>query len=129
MLVIREETREDANAIRHVNEQAFCGVEEDDIVEKLCLRQALILSLASPYADQAGGHILFAVVTIESGCSSFPAEALGPMAILPRFQRRGIGSQVVRAGLDKCYRANRQVVVLGHPDYYPRFGFVPAKLR
>ena len=127
MLVIREETPEDANAIRHVNEQAFGDVGEADLIEKLRLRQALIFSLVATYEDQVVGHILFTPVTVESECSSFTAVGLGPMAVLPSYQRKGIGSQLVHAGLQECQHLGHEIlVVLGHPDYYPRFGFVPA---
>lgn len=73
------------------------------------------------------GHILFIHVTIESRGTSFTAVGLGPMAVLPAHQRKGIGLQLVRAGLEECrLLGHEDVVVLGHPDYYPRFGFVRA---
>ena len=76
------------------------------------------------------GHILFSPVTIESKGTSFEAIALAPMAVLPAYQRKGIGSQLVRAGFEECRRLGHEIiVVLGHPDYYPRFGFVPAKQK
>jgi len=128
MLTIRKETPEDAIAIRYVNEQAFSSPGEAGLVEKLRLRSAFILSLVATQDDQLVGHILFSPVKIESEYSTFTAVGLGPMAVLPKYQRRGIGSQLVHAGLAELRRANYEVVVvLGHPNYYPRFGFSPAK--
>ena len=130
MLIIRPETPEDAAAIRYANEEAFGGTAEADIVEKFRSRQAFTLSFVAAQVDQIVGHILFSPVTIESENLSFAAVGLGPMAVLPSHQRRGIGSQLVRAGLEECRRLGHEiVVVLGHPDYYPRFGFVLGKTK
>ncbi len=70
------------------------------------------------------GHILFSPVSVEQAADNLRAAGLGPMAVVPEHQRRGIGSLLIRKGLEYCRRAGIQaVVVLGHPDYYPRFGF------
>ena len=128
MLVIRSETPEDSAAIRDVNEEAFGSSSEADLVEKLRSRQAYTLSLVATDGDKVIGHILFSPVTVESGNTGFGALGLGPMAILSSYQRKGVGSQLVREGLQECKRLDHEiVVVLGHPDYYPRFGFVPAR--
>ena len=130
MLIIRPETTEDVDSIRHVNEQAFGQKEEADIVDKLRNRGMVTLSLVAVQGDRIVGHILFSPVMIEAESSSFEAIALAPMAVLPAYQRKGIGSQLVRDGLAECRRLGHEiVVVLGHPDYYPRFGFVLAKPR
>ena len=72
------------------------------------------------------GHILFSPVTL-SGFDSMRIAGLGPLAVSPARQRSGIGSQLVQAGLDAC-RENgfAAAVVVGHPEYYPRFGFRPG---
>jgi putative acetyltransferase len=76
------------------------------------------------------GHILFTPVTVGEDDAVRPAIALGPMSVLPSFQRQGIGGALVRAGLEECRRSGRPLVfVLGHPEYYPRFGFVPTASR
>ena len=127
MLIIRQETREDIAIIRYINEQAFDGTVEADIIEKLRDRGALTLSLVAMQDNEVVGHIAFSPVKVESEHSDFETIALAPMAILTAYQRRGIGSQLVRAGLEECRRLGyKAVVVLGHADYYPRFGFVPA---
>jgi len=128
MLSIRREVPEDIDSIRYVNEQAFGQTGEAGIVDKLRNRSAVTLSLVAVQGDQIVGHILFSPVIIESECANFEAVALAPMAVLPKYQRKGVGSKLVRAGLEECRRLGYEIiVVLGHPDYYPRFGFVLAK--
>ena len=126
MLTIRRETPEDVAPIRYVNEQAFGQNGEAELVEKLRNRAVLTISLVAVRENKVVGHIAFSPVAIESKYSSFEA----PMAVLPAYQGKGIGSQLVQAGLEECRRLGHEIaVVLGHPDYYPRFGFIPAKAR
>ncbi len=128
MLIIRLETSEDVEPIRYVNEQAFGQEDESKLVEKLRNRGVLTISLVAVHDGEIVGHIAFSPVVIESECSSLEAIALAPMAVLPEYQNKGIGSQLVRVGLEECRRLGHEiVVVLGHSDYYPRFGFIPAK--
>jgi putative acetyltransferase len=130
MLIIRREAPEDINAIRHVNEQAFGRAVEADLVDQLRSRGVLTISLVAVQDGEIIGHIAFSPVAIESGPSSFEAITLAPIAVLPAYQRQGIGSRLVRAGLEECHRLGHKiVVVLGHPEYYPRFGFTPGKPR
>ena len=86
------------------------------------------LSLVAEHpAGDVIGHILFTPVGIRSSSSASRAMGLGPMAVLPDHQRQGVGSALVEAGLSACRAAGEfLVVVLGHPSYYPRFGFRPA---
>jgi len=130
MVEIRPETPPDIDPIRRVNEQAFGQREEAAIVDKLRQRGVLTVSLVATRDNGVVGHIAFSPVEIKSEGSSFEAIALGPMAVLPTHQRQGIGSALVRAGLEECRRLDQDiVVVLGHSDYYPRFGFAPARAR
>ena len=130
MVSIRLETPKDVDSIHNVNEQAFGQAAEATIVDKLRNRNALTLSLVATKDNEVVGHIAFTKVTIESEDSSFEAIALAPMAVLPVYQHKGIGSQLVNARLEECRRLGHEiVVVLGHPDYYPRFGFIPAKQK
>ena len=85
-----------------------------------------IISLVADDNGTIVGHILFSPVTL-TGHGDLTIMGLAPMAVLPTNQRRGIGSSLVRAGLDRCRQSGCDaIVVLGHPQYYPRFGFVPA---
>ncbi len=130
MLIIRPETPEDKAAIYHVNQGAFGQKEEADLIEKLRNRGILAISLVAVLDNEIVGHIAFSPAQIDSEYSNFPVITLAPMAVLPAYQHQGIGSQLVQAGLEECRRLNHKIVVLvGHPDYYPRFGFIPAKPR
>ena len=127
MITIRKEELGDIRAIRHVNERAFDQENEANIIEKLRKRSALTISLVAVQDDEIVGHIAFSPAIIAAEGSNFGAIALAPMAVLPAYQRKGIGLQMVRVGLEECRRLGHEIiVVLGHPDYYPRFGFVPA---
>ena len=127
MLTIRLETPRDQASIHHVNQEAFGQNQEADLVDKLRKRGVLTISLIAVQGTTIVGHIAFSPVEIASEKSSFGALALAPMAVLPSHQNRGIGSQLVIAGLQECLRLGHEIiVVLGHPNYYPRFGFVPA---
>lgn len=128
MIIIREETPEDVADIRRVNEQAFGQPNESNLVDALRHRGMVALSLVAIEDKQVVGHILFTPVIVESGSSGTSIVAIGPMAVLPEYQNQGIGSQLVEAGLQICRDAGHQlVIVLGHPNYYPRFGFKPAR--
>lgn len=128
MITIRQEKPEDASAIRLVLEQAFGQPNEADLVDLLREREAITLSLVALKDSQIVAHILFSPVTVESGDQSFSGIGLGPMGVLPEYQRQGIGSQLVQTGLAQCRQAGHEfVVVLGHPSFYAKFGFMPAK--
>jgi putative acetyltransferase len=130
LLTIRWETPEDEAEIRHIHEEAFGQEAEDKLVEKLRNRGVLTILLVALYNNRLAGHIAFSPVEVKSDCSSFQAIALAPMAVLPACQRKGIGLQLVQAGLEECRRLGHEIVVLvGHPNYYPRFGFVLASPR
>jgi putative acetyltransferase len=126
--IIRPEETEDQALIRHVNTLAFGRANEADLVDALWCHEALTISLVAVKDGHIVGHIAFSPVTITSETSTIDALGLGPMAVLPEFQRQGIGSQLVEAGLEACRKTDYGiVVVLGHPEYYPRFGFTPSK--
>ncbi|MHC4079739.1 MAG: GNAT family N-acetyltransferase [Planctomycetota bacterium] len=124
---IRFEQGGDEAAIAHVNTAAFGQAQEARIVDQLREVADPYISLVALFEDCIVGHVLITPVTIRGETSCSEALGLGPMAVLPEHQRRGVGSALARAGLDACRRRSHFVVfVLGHPDYYPRFGFRPA---
>jgi putative acetyltransferase len=123
---IRPERPEDIPGIRHVNRSAFETAAEADLVDALRKQAHPILSLVAVDGGEVVGHILFSPMTLPSHPDA-QIMGLAPMAVLPARRRQGIGSSLVRAGLDECRRLGcSAVVVLGHAAYYPRFGFVPA---
>jgi len=129
LVTIRQEILEDIDEIRRINIEAFGGTTEADIVDKLRQRQAFTLSLVAVCEGKIVGYILFSPVTVGSESISVTAIGLGPMAVLPSFQRTGIGSALVANGLKECQNLGHEIViVLGHPEYYPRFGFVSGSI-
>ena len=126
--IIRPETDEDIPAIYQVNKLAFKRENEAQLVNRLREEDAIILSLVAELDGQIIGHILFSPVTITDGEFQWQAIGLGPMAVLPEFQNQRIGSALIRSGLDELKKLGHDIViVLGHPEYYPRFGFKPSK--
>jgi putative acetyltransferase len=128
MIEIRKEGMEDHDAIRRVNELAFEGEIEAGIVEALRNTDEFIISMVAIHDEIVVGHIFFSPVSIENREGSIMAMGLGPMSVLPDHQRQGIGSKLVEKGLEACKEKGYPlVVVLGHPEFYPRFGFIPSK--
>ena len=123
MIRIRFESPADIDAIRRVNEAAFGQPDEARIVDALRAAAHPFLSLVADDDGEIVGHIAFSPVD----AGGMTILGLAPMAVAPHRQRQGIGTMLVEAGLEECRRAGfGAVVVLGHPDYYPRFGFEPA---
>jgi putative acetyltransferase len=125
---IRDERPEDIAAVRELNLKAFGQPDEADIVDKLRSDCPKLLSLVAEDQGRIVGHILFSPVTLERPEDTVEGMGLAPMAVLPELQRKGIGSKLVEEGLKRGRSAGWPfVVVLGHPEYYPRFGFEPAR--
>jgi putative acetyltransferase len=128
LFTIRFEIPEDISVIHQVNELAFGRVNEADLVDRLRREEAVILSLVAVQDEQVVGHILISPVTVQNDDSQWDAVALGPMAVLPRCQKQGVGSALIRAAFEELKKMGHFVViVLGHPEYYPRLGFVPSR--
>ena len=127
---IRPEIKEDYSKIYKINKLAFKSDEEPRLVEAIRKLENFIpeLSLVAVKNDKIVGHILFSPITIESKKSSTPALALAPISVHPDYQNIGIGSKLVKYGLEECKRLGHEIsVVVGHPNYYPKFGFSPAR--
>lgn len=123
---IRPELPTDAAAVRAVNQAAFETNAEADLVEALHEQASPLISLVADDSGSIVGHILFSPAALLSH-PEVKIMGLAPMAVLPALQRRGIGSALVRAGLEACKQVGfAAIVVLGHANYYPRFGFQPA---
>ena len=126
-LTIRDEQPEDAPGIRSLLEAAFPSPVEADLVDRLRVSCPGQLSLVAVDAGRIVGHILFTPVVIETGAQRIDGYGLAPMAVLPPHQRTGVGSALARVSLERLHGTGCPfVVVVGHPEYYPRFGFVPA---
>jgi putative acetyltransferase len=123
-VTIRPENDKDREAIWNVNKAAFGGDAEANLVDELRVGGFVEISLVAEVDDQIVGHILFSRVTINTPVGTVEAVSLAPMAVVPSHQRRGIGSKLVEAGLETCREKGHKIVlVLGHADFYPRFGF------
>ncbi len=128
-LTIRAEQEEDYLRITEVNDLAFAGPGEGQLIEKLRHTPNFLpeLSLVVEVGGVLVGHILFSVAAIVTETERVPTLALAPMSVMPEWQKKGIGSRLVREGLDRAKELGHfSVIVLGHADYYPRFGFQPA---
>ena len=128
MISIRPEGIADAAGVHRVNELAFGRPDEARLVDALRAAANPYLSLVA--VNEAGeviGHVLLTPITVEGESAESPLLGLGPLAVLPDLQRQGIGSELMRAALEAARAlGSGGVVLLGHPEYYPRFGFQPA---
>lgn len=126
---IRGETQDDYHIITEINDLAFGGTGEGQLIITLRKNKEFKpdLSLVALEDDRIVGHILFYPIFIEAANNTFPTISLAPMAVQPNYQNKGIGTKLVNDGLQRCKDMQfDSVIVLGHPEYYPRFGFKPA---
>ena len=129
---IRQSLASDMDAIRHLMLAAF-GADEGPTIAYL-ISELLVdhtaeprLSLVATIDQKPVGHVLFSYARVSQAATEVPAAILAPLAVLPEFQSKGIGGQLIEAGLEGMARQGAELVfVLGHPRYYPRYGFQPA---
>ena len=123
MIEIRKEHPDDVTAIRDVNKRAFGQNQEGNIIDALRSNGAALLSLVATLNGRVVGHIMYSPLSV----GEVTGAGLGPMAVLPEHQRQGIGSKLVLAGNEKLKDGGCPfIIVVGHPSFYPRFGFRPA---
>ncbi|NQE32744.1 GNAT family N-acetyltransferase [Microcoleus asticus] len=127
---IRTEKPEDLEAVRQVNIAAFGRENEANLVDRL-RGIAATFSFVAVQSDRIVGQLFFSPVAVAGKCSSnLSILGLAPVAVLPEYQRQGVGTLLIQQGLEECRRSRFQaVVVLGDPDFYSRFGFVPASSK
>ena len=125
-MLIRAEKECDREPVREVNIAAFGTLSEANLVDTLRQHVQTTVSLVAEENGEVVGHIMFSPVSL-SGHPNLKVMGLAPMAVTPAHQKKGVGSALVRAGLDQCRQLGFvAAVVLGHPQYYPRFGFLPS---
>ncbi|MEQ8524226.1 N-acetyltransferase [Gracilimonas sp.] len=126
---IRAEQHTDYQQVYKVHQKAFGQEEEGQIVERIRKSGGFVpeLSLVAEIDGAVVGHILFSKITIETKQGDKESLSLAPMAVLPDFQKQGIGGQMIKAGIQKAVELGfDSIIVLGHADYYPNFGFEKA---
>lgn len=125
-MLIRAENQKDWDPVHALNASAFETPAEANLVDALRQQAQPLISLVAEDNGEILGHIMFSPVSLP-GHPELMIVGLAPMAVAPEHQRKGIGSTLVRAGLEQCKNLDfGAVVVLGHPAYYPRFGFSPS---
>ncbi|MFI4975996.1 MAG: GNAT family N-acetyltransferase [Caulobacterales bacterium] len=128
-MIVRPATEADYPAIRAVTQAAFAGSSGDEagIIEGVRTEGLALVELVAEADCEIVGHVLFSRMRSEPERA---IAALGPLAVAPAAQRTGVGSALSRAGIAACRAAGMEaVVVLGHPPYYPRFGFSAEAAR
>ncbi|MCD4703330.1 MAG: N-acetyltransferase, partial [Methanosarcinaceae archaeon] len=128
-MLIRSENPSDYAGISKVNNEAFGEPNECELIANLRKNSQFIsdLSLVAEKDGDIVGHILFFPISISTPSGNVDSLSLAPVSVLPPYQRQGIGTSLIRTGIDVAEQLGyTSVIVLGHPDYYPMFGFKPA---
>ena len=127
MITIRKEQHQDIHVIREVNIQAFGQNQEADLVDTIRKSCNDMISLVALIQNTIVGHICFSPATIEGNAKMIQGMGLAPMAVLPTYQRQGVGTKLVQAGIERVRKKGSPfIIVLGHASLYPIFGFEPA---
>jgi len=131
-MIIREATESDLADVLNVEKEAFGYDKEANLVKDLLSDPSArpLYSLLSFHDEEAVGHILFTSARLEKAQKGVSLSILAPLAVIPGFQKQGIGGKLIDSGLRHLTSSGVDLVfVLGHPDYYPRYGFKPAGVR
>jgi putative acetyltransferase len=125
--MIRDALPSDYAAIGQVVRHAFDQDDEANLVEQLRVDGDALIELVAASDVAIQGHILYSPLTIVRASETLRAGALAPVAVLPAFQKQGLGGALIRAGNARCAELGCvAIIVLGHVEYYPRFGFSPT---
>ncbi len=123
-MIIRNETPADHAQVDALNREAFGGPYEAGLIARLRHDGLVALSLVAIVDDEVIGHLLLSWLPTTMDGRAVDAAALAPMAVAPRYQTQGVGSKLVHASIDAAHAIDIEaIIVLGHPDFYPRFGF------
>ena len=123
-IIVRAELPFDYKKIKEINDKAFNQEIEGKLVDKLREANCDIISLVAVFDNQVVGHIMFSPVEINNEVVGM---GLAPIAVIPEFQNKGIGSELIKAGIEEVKKRNYSlIVVIGHAEYYSHFGFIPA---
>ena len=128
-MIIRETTDTDLNDIIFIEQEAFNSNKEADLVREMLVDPSAkpLLSLIAIIENQAVGHILFTTAHISNNPNKVSISLLAPLAIMSNYQKKGIGGKLIKKGLEILSKSGVDLVfVLGHPKYYPKYGFTPA---
>ena len=127
-LIIRTERADDYEAVFKINSQVFDTDGEAKLVNSLRSANIDLISLVAELSGKVVGHILFSPVSIEGASSALKVFGLGPMAISPNVQKKGIGSKLIQTGLEQCRKKSVDAVfVLGYPEFYTKCGLQLAR--
>ncbi|MGD0804262.1 MAG: N-acetyltransferase [Candidatus Bathyarchaeia archaeon] len=127
MIQIRPENPDDIEAIRQVHLSAFPRPNEAKLVDLLRQAGKASVSLVALEEGRVIGHVLFSPIDLVPNSMNLHGLGMGPVGVLPKFQRQGIGSRLIIEGLEICRRKGFDFIVeLGEPKYYSRFGFLRA---
>jgi putative acetyltransferase len=128
-MIIRQTNDADLNIVLFIEREAFNSNAEADLVREILADPSAkpLLSLIAIIRNQAVGHILFTTAHLSNNPNKVSISLLAPLAIIPKYQKQGIGGKLIKKGLELLSKSGVDIVfVLGHPKYYPRHGFIPA---
>lgn len=127
MISIREENKNDLVKIKEINNKAFDQPQEGNVIDKIRESDSEILSLVAEIDGNLVGHIFYSEAEIECNNKKLKGMGLAPMAVLPKYQKQGIGKKLINESLKMLKKKPvPYIIVLGHEDYYPKFGFEKA---
>ncbi len=127
MITIREENESDLITIKKINDRAFGQTQEGHVIGKIRASGTPVLSLVAEIDNTTVGHIFYSTSEIKCNNKRITGMGLAPMVVLPKYQKQGIGKRLINESLNLLKKRSVPfIIVLGHEDYYPKFGFEKA---